>query len=195
MFLYSKENALTSELCKAFIQTFETSDLQQPGVLYGANGHSSLDSKKSTDITFHPGFLQHEIWGPLLSQLIPIIEKGQYDYIDRHQLAMSVLDPFEISPLFNMQRYNPEEGFLGWHCERASSNYSNRLLAWMVYLNTVTDRGETEFYYQHHFEPAVEGKLVIWPSDWMYLHRGIPSLTQSKYVLTGWFNQIDNSKK
>ena len=28
---------------------------------------------------------------------------------------------------------------------------------------------------------------MIWPSDWTFLHRGIPSLTQTKYILTGWF--------
>ena len=191
MFLYTKENALTSELCNAFIDTFEISDEKKPGILYGPNGISSTGNKKSTDITFHPGYLQDTQWGPLLSQLIPIIQKGQQDYINRHQLAMSKVDAFDISPLFNMQRYEPEEGFYGWHCERASIEYSNRILVWMIYLNTITDRGETEFYYQHHFEPAIEGKLVIWPSDWMYLHRGVPSLTQTKYILTGWFNQLD----
>ena len=190
MFLYSKENALSSRLCKAFIDTFEASDLKHPGVLYGDGEYSSVGGKKSTDITFNPSNLQHPQWGPILSELIPIIEKGQLDYINRHSLAMGKLDPFSISSEFNMQKYNPEEGFFEWHCERASIEYSNRVLVWMIYLNTVTDRGETEFYYQHHFESAVEGKLVIWPSDWMYLHRGVPSPTQTKYILTGWFNQL-----
>lgn len=189
MFLYTKENALSSRLCRAFIDTFETSDLKHPGVLYGAGQFSSANGKKSTDITFNPSDLQHPQWGPLLSEFIPVIEKGQSDYMDRHSLALSKVDSFGISSEFNMQKYNPEEGFFDWHCERASIGYGNRILVWMVYLNTVTDRGETEFYYQHHFESAVEGKLVIWPSDWMYLHRGIPSPTQTKYILTGWFTQ------
>lgn len=190
MFLYSKEKAISSELCKAFIDTFETSDLKRPGFLYSAGEYSSAGGKKSTDITFNPSHLQHPHWGPVLSEFIPIIEKGQADYMDRHALAMSKLDPLSISSEFNIQKYDPEEGFFEWHCERASIEYGNRFLVWMVYLNTVTDRGETEFYYQHHFESAVEGKLVIWPSDWMYLHRGVPSPTQTKYILTGWFNQI-----
>jgi hypothetical protein len=190
MFLYSRENVLSSGLCKAFIDTFEASDLKHPGLLYGAGEYSSVKGKKSTDITFNPLHLQHPQWGPLLSELVPVLEKGQLDYMDRHFLALSKLDPFNISSEFNMQKYNPEEGFFEWHCERGSIEYNNRVLVWMVYLNTVTDRGETEFYYQHHFESAVEGKLVIWPSDWMYLHRGVPSPTQTKYILTGWFNQL-----
>jgi hypothetical protein len=190
MFLYRKENTLTSELCRAFISTFETSDETRPGVLYGADGSSSTGGKRSTDITFTPEYLKHQQWGPLLEQLIPVIQAGQQDYISRHQLAMSNLDPIDLSSKFNMQRYNPGESFSSWHCERASLKYSDRVLVWAIYLNTVTDRGETEFYYQHHFESAVEGKLIIWPSDWTYLHRGVASLTQTKYILTGWFNQL-----
>ena len=195
MFLYRKEKALSSQLCRAFINTFEASDEKRPGVLYGPNGSSSADSKKSTDITFDPRYLQHPNWGPLLGDLVTILEKGQRDYIDRHSLAFSKLDPLQISPLFNMQRYEPGEGFHGWHCERATNKYSSRTLVWAIYLNTVTDRGETEFYYQHHFESAEEGKLVIWPSDWMYLHRGVPSPTQTKYILTGWFTMLDRPEK
>lgn len=190
MFLYRKENALSPELCQAFIDTFETSDEKQPGVLYGPDGHSSNLGKKSTDITFHPGYLQHDTWGPLLNQLIPIVEKGKEDYITRNITAMQKMDPFRIDSQFNIQRYLPEEGFTGWHCERAGLKHSNRILVWMVYLNDLTDRGETEFFYQHHFEEPKQGKLVIWPSDWMYLHRGVPSLTQTKYILTGWFTHF-----
>jgi hypothetical protein len=192
-FIYSKKDVLSPELCNSFIETFETSDEKSPGVLYGPNGTSSTDSKKSTDITFHPGYLQHETWRDLLSQLVPIIQKGKEDYIIRHYLAMSKLDPFDMSPTFNMQRYEPNEGFYGYHCERASLKYGNRVLVWMVYLNTITDRGETEFYHQNHFESPIQGKLLIWPSDWTHLHRGIPSPTQTKYILTGWFNHIEKS--
>lgn len=195
MFIYKKERALPAPLCRAFIETFEASDEKRPGMLYGPDGSSSTGGKKSTDITFDPRYLQHPTWGPLLTDLVAILEKGQRDYIDRHSLAFSKLDPLQISPNFNMQRYEPGEGFYDWHCERATIKYSSRFLVWAIYLNTVTDRGETEFFYQHHFESAVEGKLVIWPSDWMHLHRGVPSLTQTKYILTGWYTMLDRSEK
>ncbi len=104
MFIYRRENALSSELCKSFIDVFEASEEKRPGVLYGPDGSSSAGDKKSTDITFNPSYLEHETWSPLLNQLIPVLQKGQSDYIDRHSLAFSKLDPFDISPLFNMQR-------------------------------------------------------------------------------------------
>ena len=195
MFLYTKKNALSSELCNSFIQAFENSPQdQQSGVLYGPDGTSSSSGKQSTDISFNPEWLNKPIWGNLLNQLVPIINQSKLDYSLRFQTAFDKLDPIELGAVFNIQRYLPGEGFSTYHCERASLKHSNRVLVWMVYLNDVTDRGETEFYYQHHFETAQQGKLAIWPSDWMYLHRGIPSPTQTKYILTGWFNMLERSK-
>ena len=190
MFIYRKEGALSPELCDSFIESFEASDEKQPGVLYGPGGHSSESGKKSTDLSFHPGYLKDKTWGPLLEQLIPIIEKGMIDYCDRHETAMLKMDAIRISPIFNMQRYLPGEGFKSWHCERASIKFSDRLLVWVVYLNDVNDKGETEFFYQHHFEEPKQGKLMIWPSDWTHLHRGVISPTETKYVLTGWHTHI-----
>lgn len=191
MFLYRKEDALSSELCDSFIEMFETSDEKQPGVLEGIDGKSTSGSKQSTDITFHPGYLNNPNWKPLLLSLIDVLHKGKEDYFNRHRQALSKVDPFDISSTFNMQRYNPGEGFHGWHCERASLKYSDRILVWMIYLNSIKDRGETEFLYQHHFEEAVKGKLIIWPSDWIYTHRGVSSPSETKYILTGWFNMIE----
>ena len=191
MFIYRKKHALSNELCLKFIDNFELSNEKQPGVLYGPDGSTSDSSKKSTDISFHPGYLNSPVWGGLLHNLIDVINKGKVDYYYRFQTAMENLDAFDISPVFNMQRYTPGEGFYGWHCERAGLKHSNRVLVWMIYLNDVIDRGETQFLYQNHFENAEAGKLVIWPSDWTYTHRGVPSPTQTKYILTGWVNRND----
>jgi hypothetical protein len=61
----------------------------------------------------------------------------------------------------------------------------------MIYLNDVTDGGGTEFYHQNLIFQPVKGKALIWPSDWTYTHRGIPSPTQDKYILTGWFEYLE----
>jgi hypothetical protein len=189
MFIYKRENAISHELCNTFIDTFENSNLKQEGKLYNKDGFST-DGKKSTDITFNPSFLQDEQWGTPLSQLITILQKNIDDYKLRFGTAFQNIDPIDVSPTFNMQRYEPNEGFFQYHCERASRGYLDRVLVWMVYLNDVDDRGETEFLYQHQFERPTQGTLLIWPSDWTHTHRGISSPTQTKYILTGWVNHI-----
>jgi hypothetical protein len=191
-FIYTKNNALSGNVCLNLIKAFEESDLKQPGVLYGPEGISSDSDKKSTDITFDPSFMNKEPWSLLLEDVIVSVKTGVLDYLNRHSTAMSKMDPIDLYTYFNMQKYEPNEGFFGWHCERAGVKHSDRLLVWMVYLNTLTDRGETEFFYQQHFERPERGKLVIWPSDWSHLHRGVPSPTETKYILTGWFTHIKN---
>ena len=56
----------------------------------------------------------------------------------------------------------------------------------MLYLNTVTDEGGTEFPFQDITTPAIKGGLVIWPADFTHPHKGIISNTQEKYIATGW---------
>ena len=58
----------------------------------------------------------------------------------------------------------------------------------MTYLNDVTDAGGTEFFHQDTTVTPRKGLTLIWPSDWTFTHRGVPSPTQEKIVTTGWFN-------
>jgi len=60
----------------------------------------------------------------------------------------------------------------------------------MTYLNDVTDEGGTEFFHQKLKVSPEKGLTLIWPVDWTHLHRGVPSPTQEKYIITGWFSFI-----
>src|SRR6056300_367219 len=190
MFIYRRNNFLSPELCQRFIEEFEKSPDKSPGVSNTAGEIGSSGAKKSTDLTFNPSMRQHKDWGVLLNKLVPKLYDQAFYYSSRFKTAFENLDPYQLSPLFNLQRYEPGEGFYQYHCERAGLAHSERVFVWMVYLNTVNDGGHTEFYYQNHFEDPVQGKLVIWPSDWTHLHRGIVSETETKYILTGWFDHI-----
>lgn len=92
----------------------------------------------------------------------------------------------------NIQYYAPKGGYYIWHNERACRDepFVSRHLVFMTYLNDVTDAGETEFYYQKLKIKPEKGLTVIWPVDWTFTHRGIPSPSQEKYIVTGWFNFI-----
>ena len=190
MFIFRKEKALSDSLCDSFIQTFETcpDHYKHPGVVSSdiKGIHEDDKIKISTDITFNPTHIEDYFWGDLLKELISALEKSKEDYISRYHVAFGNIDPFQISPAFNMQKYEPGEAYYAYHCERAGMNHSNRILVWMVYLNDVYDCGETEFFYYHHYEPARKGTMLLWPTDWTHLHRGITT-SETKYILTGWY--------
>ena len=204
MFIYAKEKALSSEICQSFISSFENSKhLQSKGKVSFKENNKSFsepidDIKSSTEISFSPEFLTEpelsKTWEYSLNPLIKILNKGHENYRSRYFYPSDSVIPLEISPSFNLQRYYPNEGYKALHCENAGY-HPWRCLAWMVYLNDITDNGETEFFHQKHFEVPKEGKLVIWPADWTYIHRGITSPSQTKYILTGWYEFVGVDKK
>jgi len=77
--------------------------------------------------------------------------------------------------------------YAGEHMEHGKDVFdSKRLLAWMIYLNTVTDGGGTRWPQQNFKAKARVGDLLIWPAGWTHSHHGIVSNTETKYIVTGW---------
>ena len=85
-----------------------------------------------------------------------------------------------------IQKTKIGEGYHTWHCENAEMKARNRILAFMVYLNDVTEGGETEFLYQKcRFKPE-KNTMLVWPAQFTHVHRGNPPLSNDKYIITGW---------
>jgi hypothetical protein len=184
-FLYSQNNVLSPEDCAKFIDAFEVSSLKKD---CDSRLNDGTIHKKSTDIYFQNTTWsewhdkEKELWSSLMGKLNQILDKNLLDYYKLYP-ELNGLPPIETRK-FNMQKYNPGEGFARWHFE--NNNGLTRILVWMVYLNDVEDGG-TEFKYQNHLEKAEQGKLLIWPAEWIFTHRGQISNTTTKYILTGWF--------
>jgi hypothetical protein len=134
-------------------------------------------------------------WGDKINYTVNTLYDAMTEYRSRYHVAFNNIDKFKVGNLFNMQKYEPGEAYYKYHCERAGMKHSDRILVWMIYLNNVYDGGETEFFYYHHYEPARKGTLLIWPTDWTHLHRGILSNTENKYILTGWYTFLTEEEK
>ena len=90
----------------------------------------------------------------------------------------------------SVQRNGPKEAYHIWHIENNSSSAGNRVAVYMLYLNTVKEGGETEFLYQKKRINARKNRLLIWPADWTYTHRGNTPLKGDKYILTTWLEEV-----
>ena len=125
------------------------------------------------------------------NNLKPISDK----YIERFPYC-NEFSPWGVIDDINIQYYKPGGGFKSWHTERncAKGNNGTRHLVFMTYLNDVYDEGGTEFYHQKQIIQPKKGLTVIWPADWTYTHRGIPSPTEEKYIITGWFNFLSDEE-
>ena len=199
MFIFRKEKSIPDDLCDAYIETFETcpASYRHRGVVSNEKDgvYQDKDIKLSTDISFTPNMETDSFWGDKVSYTVNTLYDAMLEFRSRYHVAFNNIDIFKVGNVFNMQKYEPGEAYYKYHCERAGMRHSNRILVWMIYLNNVYDGGETEFFYYHHYEPARKGTLLIWPTDWTHLHRGILSNTENKYILTGWYTFLTAEEK
>ena len=89
-----------------------------------------------------------------------------------------------------MQRTGSGGGYHVWHGEQGSGVSANRVLVYMLYLNSIApeEGAETEFLYQKKRFSPEENTMVLWPAAYTHAHRGNPVLGEThKYIVTGWF--------
>ena len=188
-FIYEKHNVLTKEQCEDLINIFEENNRYQVEGLIGNGINKSV--KESTDFHFDDDNLKivQRIYGERIPDMLDAMVVEMYKYMDQFPI-------FEMSTVsidsFNLQKYEPGQGFHKWHYE--STKDSIRLFVWMMYLNDVPDGG-TQFMMQERIVKAEQGKLVFFPADWTYTHKGEVSNTTTKYILTGWISLVDSHGK
>ena len=178
---------IKSEVCDDVISYFEESPLKQGGE---CGRGIDPNHKLSTDIYVQP--TNSDI---VLQNYIKELKNISDLYIKRFPFSLEGMPSWGLKNEFNIQKYQPKEAFYGWHTERCSYFALHRHLVFMTYLNTVTDGGQTEWFHQKLKIQPEKGLTVIWPVDWTYTHRGIASPTQTKYIVTGWFDFFDPNEK
>ena len=195
-FMYERPRCVSDENCDRIIELFE--ELEE----YHHIGVTTLSHqptrKKSTDLSIYLkgcDCLQNEEFRQLMNILVNNLGEGVKEYKEKYtidSIGVDTIARWGMENVFNIQRYLPTEGYYGWHTENSGLDNCQRVLAWMIYLNDVTDGGGTEFFFQNKTTKAEKGKLVVWPTDWTHYHRGEVSNTQTKYIATGWFCFIEN---
>ena len=174
-FIYRKRSFYSQEGCTHTINFFEKRvDLQQMGTL---GGRLDFSHKKSTDIVLKR--TEYTLFEDALQACLK-------DYQKEYPFTREV-QSWDLSPTFKLQRYLPGEGFFIEHCEHEGPGDGyDRILAWMIYLNDVTEGGHTNFPNQKRkFQPR-RGDILMWPAYFTHTHQGLVSKPQTKYIATGW---------
>ena len=167
-------------------------DLQRPGIAFGPGGGDE-PAKVSTDISLVAIDRSNPDAYALSEVIVRGVSAALERYLQERPLFREVCPDQElfVMPIFNLQRYAPGEGFRQWHCDWTIGDEAtepvHRVLAWILYCDTVADAG-TEFHWQDHHEPAERGKLVIFPAGPSHIHRGRVNTRLSKTIATGWIN-------
>jgi len=183
------ENVLDSENCRSIIEYFES--LREFNLVIGHEEYSKniASRKDETVFTMHPDTIALPKSHPILQQFS---EKFWICY-EQYCKEYSILTTIKRHGFFQLriQRTDVGGGFHNWHFENDGMESSNRLVAFMLYLNDVEEGGETEFLYLHKRYQAKTGKMLIWPATYSHTHRGNPPLSNAKYIITAWLTYFE----
>lgn len=190
-FIHKIDNLVPSDLCKSIIEKFKVDHAKHQGKV--GPGIVKLNIKNSTDL--HIG--NREDWKELVDPLVKILAEGLQQYfihIENHILVTKNLEIFSKifgnniqTTGFQVQCYETG-GVFNWHTD--DSYQSKRLLAFIMYLNTVDSQngGSTEFLNNKHIYPT-EGSILFFPATWSYIHRGNVLKSGEKYIISGFIEQ------
>ena len=147
---------------------------------------TDFTKKKTTDITVKPSDLKDDKY-KCFNNYIGELYKCFIDYQHQWPFMKRMIKDVDIGS-FNIQKYSKGDHFSQIHTERSNLQNSNRLFAWMTYLNNVEDGGTTNFlHYGIKIKPEI-GKTLIWPAEWTHAHSGEILNNGEKHIITGWMN-------
>ena len=174
-FVRGFDNALSFDICDSLIDWFESSPknvrTEEPNRV----------SRKDKQIWLPK---ESDMWNPLQEVKLNMMNEYLAEFPCAYRGAKGL-----IAPESKIQRTKPMGGgFHNFHAEISHYENCERALVWTIYLNDIPkDEGETEFLYEKIRIQPRKGMGCIFPSAWIYQHRGNPVHTHSKYVATGWY--------
>lgn len=146
--------------------------------------------KKDNSCTLNPSTVEEINFDhPNIQNFVGEFNSAFWDvcYTD-YRKHFSVLDQYDRHTIYSykIQCTQPGGGYHIWHCEDGAINFSRRVGVYILYLNDVEEGGETEFLYLSKRVKPKKGRLVVFPPNFPWAHRGNPPLTGEKYIMTGW---------
>jgi prolyl 4-hydroxylase len=122
---------------------------------------------------------------PLLSfknpEVIHELARKVWQYIGLYATTYGItIDEIET---ISFNKYEPGQSF-DPHTDYFSG--SNRVVSAVVFLNTVNVGGQIHFTHLDYSVSALEGRIVVFPSNFLFHHAGIAPASATKYSAAFW---------
>ena len=184
-YIFEIDNVVSKEFCEDVISRFELDERKMIGQTVGG-----LDEnvKKSIDLAISTPEPRKD-WEDVITEVGKCVNKALEVYqthvedegLDRGLSIHKTINGVTIG-LPQIQK-TEKDGFYTWHHD----GYLNRVFTYILYLNDVKEGigGTTEFLNRGHIQPKA-GKLVIFPANLAYIHRGTKLKEGVKYLITNF---------
>jgi hypothetical protein len=195
-YIYTNSHSINKELCIKIINMFEKEDSKYDGITQsGLNKNVKdttdyiIDNKDKKWSKIH-NYLKEELHRNLKIYLDNLNKNPIFDDKDEIYRKYSYFNGSTMmSKTFMVQKYKKQEGRYIFHHDYTgeinNNNMKYRTITYLWYLNNVEEGGETEFSNNIKIKPE-QGKLLLFPATWSYVHRGKMPISDDKYILTGW---------
>ena len=193
--IFEIDDSLSREECENIIRMFEENTDKQYAGIVGSHEGTRVDTsvKLTVDMSLHNCEGCDDVNHLLTSKVHEGLNK-YLQYIDPEG-TMYYFDRIFTNVTYNallIHKYLKNKGHFYYHndfsidyVEGTRDKYKYRILNYLFYLNDVEEGGETEFFSNTTVKPTC-GKLLFFPSEWFYPHKGCVPLSSDKYVIAGW---------
>ena len=190
-FIGTFDGFIPKEICESLINIFEKEQQYQKNTFNRKQGEGA-SSKIKNDVSM---LLSRDSTGENYELLVKLLASfreclniyiNETDYLDYTGIK-------ELHFTLNkIQKTVPSGGYHIWHVERDYSRICGRALVYTIYLNDISEGGETEFLFQKTRVAPKQGRVCIFPAQFPYVHRGNPPLKENKYIVTSWLHAGHN---
>lgn len=172
------ENNLPLRLCSDIIDLYENhSKLQER---YDNNGTPNF-----TQLNLTQYFSEYAIHKEICSYILNAVS------LYNNKINGVRLPTIYSYEQIRIKKYNNDgKDLFDWHTDSTNIKTCKRFLALFWYLNTVQEGGSTDFiaFDENWSIKAEVGKLVVFPPNWIYFHKGNPPISNEKYLLSTYLH-------
>ena len=127
-------------------------------------------------------------WNPLTEQVAQTVAEQIGEYKKRWDPLM--MTPQEsIMEGIRVKCYEPMTHEFRLHVDQGNRDSACRFLACLLYLND--NEAGTEFPLEQYTVEAKQGRMVLFPPNWQFPHRGLLPTTNTKYILSTYLHFKD----
>lgn len=178
------DGALPADFCRSVIRRFEA----DPHKTVGKIGDGTKEGAVRPDIKSTMEIMLNDTrpdWNDVLQQVTASLRALLPRYMAQWRAAF----PVDIrTEEFRVARYLPGEQF-NYHSDNIGGSFT-RVITAQWFLNDVATGGATEFPWQNMAVQPREGRLMLAPVGWTYLHRGAPPVSGPKYIIITQLHQV-----
>ena len=172
----------SKEECTGLIEWFEVLDESNQLVHTKLEGHREFDEVNLNDFREQSLKVQLDVY----KRFDDILEKYKQD-VKIHKKALPEKSAWEE---IRIKRYRAGRGNFLDHVDVGDYISARRFLVFFVYLNDVTEGGETEFpTFDLQVSPEC-GTILVFPATWTFLHRGNVPISNDKYILGSYKHYV-----